>query len=61
MIIFVALLSLAAAFSIDEFGAIPNDSSMKTAWINQKAFEDAIEAANKSTTDRVVKIPNADN
>lgn len=34
MIILVALFSLVAAVSIDDYGAIPNDSSIKTAWIN---------------------------
>lgn len=57
----LCLVSLAAGFSIDDFGAIPNDSSLDAAWTNQKAFQDAIEAATKSSSDRVVKIPNPDN
>ena len=45
-------------FNIDDFGAIPNDSSFNAAILNGKALHLALNAANKSYPDRIVLIPN---
>ena len=61
LIVFVAELlflihKTCQVFNIDDFGAIPNDSSYSVALQNGKAFNLAVTAANKSVSDRTVLI-----
>ena len=46
LFVIVALIApFSFSHSIEDFGAIPNDSSVETAYINSKAIEQAFEAA----------------
>ena len=56
-IICVFLYGVAFSHSILDFGAVPDDYDTTTAFANSKALERTFEAANKSSHDRVVRIP----
>ena len=58
----VSLLLLICAvanclFDITSFGAVPFQDNLETHFKNQKAFRDALIAANSSQIERVVRIP----
>ena len=53
-----AAISVASgAHNILDYGAQPNSNDTETAFVNAKAFESAVYAANSSTLDREVLVP----
>jgi len=54
--LFIQVHKTYQVFNIDDFGAIPNDPSYDAAIKNGKAFNLALIAANKSSSDRTVLI-----
>ena len=55
--VLLALAFVASTHSIDDFGAVPNDSSTKAALNNKNAMLKAIDAAMADKTDRTVEVP----
>ena len=53
----ISLLAVATPHCIDDYGAIPGDSSINQAWKNSQALTSALKAANSSVTDRIVTVP----
>uniref|UniRef100_A0A914CHI5 Uncharacterized protein n=1 Tax=Acrobeloides nanus TaxID=290746 RepID=A0A914CHI5_9BILA len=56
-IIFSAIFIHAFAHSIEDFGAVSNDSSNEAAYKNTQAIGDAFAAANQDPNDRTVLLP----
>lgn len=56
-LILLLAISINSAVDIMQFGAIPNSDNVKDHFQNQNAIIKALQAANASSIDRVVRIP----
>ena len=56
LLVFI-IISLQGAVDIMQFGAVPHSDNVRDHFQNQKAITLALQKANQSLTDRVVRIP----